>query len=275
MDDENRTPRIIETASATTSKDNENSGPFAYIITVVAIVLLIVFCLVGVGCTSVIVAALSGSNDSYGSPMSMPYGTRGDDLDSELEDLLERYYNMPNDSKSGDSKSSEKSNEASVAEVLDFSLAPYGTNIEGEVGANSYAGAPAEVRDFVRNVVEADEEYTRQLVVLLNNAANKEDDREAKIKEAMQLCSDAQGAFDQLQLPALEKDQNGEVADQLGTGKTNAINRWKYLGDEIALLDTMSAVNTKRLWEIDDKVVTATTDAGDSFESAMFTASKL
>ena len=50
MDNQNKSPKIIETASATTSPDNKNSGPFAYIITAVALAFLLVLALAGAGC---------------------------------------------------------------------------------------------------------------------------------------------------------------------------------------------------------------------------------
>lgn len=275
MAENNDKPRIIETASATTSKDNENSGPFAYIITGVSLGILLVLTLLGTGCTSLVLASLAADSGSSSNALSFPYDDLEKDLDTDLEDLLERYYSNPNGSSNKDSKSSQESGFAEVADVLDFSLAPYGSSIDNEVSANSYAGTPAEVRDFVRNISETDEEYTRQLVVLLDNAAKKEDERTAKIQEAKQLCSDARDAIDKIEVPKLEQDQNGDVAFQLESGKTEAIKRWENMADEIAMLDTTSTVNTKDLWSIDDKVVDATSNAGDKLESAMDAASKL
>lgn len=274
MDDENRKPQVIETASATTSKDNENSGPFAYILTAVCLGVLLVVSVLGVGCTSLVFASIAPSEDVRGSSSAFP-DYFDEDFDSELDDWLDQYYGIPNDSTNDDSTHSKESGFADVADVLDFSIAPYNTAIENEVGASSYAGTPAEVRDYVRSIVETDEDYTSQLVVLLDNAAKKEDDRAANIREAKQLCVGAKEAMEKIEVPTLQKDEDGDVAYMLDSGKAEAAKRWKYLADEMSLLDTTRTVSTKRLWDIDDKVADATMEAGEDLENAMYAASRL
>ena len=109
-------------------------------------------------------------------------GTPLQDDDFNLEDFeqwLEQYsepnsYGTDYGNNSGTNSTQSESGVVSVAEALDFDLAPYQSSLDAEVSASSYAGTPSEVRDYVRGLVSTDKDYTQQVVNALNEAALKE-----------------------------------------------------------------------------------------------------
>lgn len=281
MSNNDESPRIIETASATTSPDNSNSGSFAYVLTAVTLGVVLVLSLIGAGCASVVLSSMAKeetSSSSNENGFSSPFDDwddqyTDDDFDinnMDFNDLLNDYTNgFPN---SGN-KDGGNSKTTTAGEALDFSLAPYGNVLDDEVSASSYAGAPAEVRDFVRNIVSVDKDYSNRLVTLLDAAALKEDERMAKIQEAVTLCGEAKNAVNGVEIPQVANDANGAVRDALGAAKSEAVRRWELMETEISMLNTTESIRTNRLWDADDDVLAATEGAGDMLEEAMGLAS--
>lgn len=279
--DNNKKP--FETASATTDPDNSNSGPFAYIITGIALAGLLIFGVACSSCASIALTAVASNGGPSGidTPNSQvfPYGDEDFDFD-DFDQWFNQYDFDGDDGNSGNngngsSTDNNDSASASVGDILDFEISPFTTSIDGEVSASAYAGTPSEVRDFVRSVISTDNDYTQKVSAALNVAALKEDERADKIKEAIGLCQEASKAIDALQMPSLNADKNGEVADALGTAKTKACERWDQMGRELTLLDTTEQVRTRKLWNYDDDVVDATQEAGDYLEEAMEVAAGL
>ena len=194
MENQNKPPKIIETASATTSHDNQNSGPFAYIITAIALAILLGIALASAGCVSFIAAtAVNESSHAAngGGTVYDPYSNMDtNDMDWEqfLKEYEEEFGTGTGDSTIADPKDEDKkTGSASVGEVLDFSIAPYGSIIDDELSASAYAGVPAEVRTFARNVESTDKDYTTKLQSTLDAATHDESQRSAKITEAIKL----------------------------------------------------------------------------------------
>lgn len=278
MNQDDRTPNIVETASATTSPDNSNSGPFAYIITAVVLGLLLIFSLAVGGCSSfllgTVVQQYANGSASY---MQQDFNYYDDlnNYDNDWQQWMEQYENdlYGNDGQSSDSHKDQGM--ADVEDVLDFDIAPYGSSVDEELSASAYAGVPTEVRDYVRSLVNADEDYSTRLVVLLNDAALNEETRSEKITEAIALCDEATAFFNESQIPAVQGDETGSVKDMLGTSKGDMAQRWSLMKDEVSMLDTNEQVDTKRLWEVDDKVVETTYEAAEHLEEAMSAAASL
>lgn len=284
MKDDDREPRVIESASATTSHDNENSGAFAYIITAVALGLLLLFSVAGAGCVSLVLAGVADGyqrgtqstgatavpNNEYDFDFDEDF-----DFDKDLEDLIERYAN-PNGTHGGTGNYSNRpSNDsdaaASVSDVLDFSLAPYADGIEAGVSATAYAGVPDAARDFVRSVVTTDTSNNKQLVIFLDNAAKNEDERAQNIASALELCKTAREAMEAFQAPSSDQ-VGGDAAEKLSVALGKARERWSLMEEEISLLNTSDKVDTEELWKRDDKVLQATEDAATQFEDALYAA---
>lgn len=283
MDSKSNKPKF-ETASATTDPENSNSGPFAYVVTAVCLGGALVLGLIGAGCTSLVLStamqdqpSMSGDPSSstsmpypYGNDQSSPFGND----DTGLEDLEElfNYYGLPYGSTNGQGSTSGTS---SSTDVLDYQLAPYGDNLDDCVGANSYAGTPAEVREFVRGVVQSDKDYTKEVVNLMYDAARNEDARTDSLTKAAEKCAEASKAFSELEVPKVEKDKDGTVGDLLGSAKSKVVERWNQMKDELELINTTDEIDNKKLWRLDEDVVDATEDAGDLLEDAMDRAASL
>ena len=279
MRTEDTTPRIIETASATTSPDNSNSGPFAYIITAITIgALLLLSAAMGGLCSAIISAAAESSTyagSSHGSS-TLPFGDHGytdpflDDFGNmDFEQFLNDYGNGHGNSQSTSPNNNSNSGTATVGEVLDFSIAPYGSTINDYVSASAYAGVPSEVRDFVRSVVSTDRDYATKVATALDGAATNEDERAARIDEALSLCDEAKGALEGIGIPEVSGENGTAVKDKLGTAKTESAHRWELMKSEISMLKDTDTVNTQRLWKVDDDVMNSTEKAGDLLVEAM------
>ncbi len=264
-------PNIIETASATTSPDNANSGSFAYILAgVVSFVVLVASIAMGVGLSTII--ALAANDASHQRVDTMSYMDYYDNHNMrDFDELYNNYnvngYNGGNGYGMGNSHQN-ATGSADVADVLDFSLAPYNANIDDELSASAYAGAPNDLREFVRSFVATDDDYMDQVVTLLHEAARSESARVDNIKGALTLCDDAAKAFNELQIPEFSNSSD-QVTASLESAKSAAASRWTTLHDELALLDTTEQVDTSKLWALDDKVYDATTQAATCLAEAM------
>lgn len=271
MSEDKRDPRTIETASGTTSPDNSNSGGMAYIIFFATFALLLVISLASGGCTAAVMASVADeASTSYTYPQNY-YNFEDYDVD-DWENWLREYEEMYGTQGEGytDSTENDRSGSADVEEVLGYIIAPiYGVTIDSEVGASSYAGAPNSVRDFVRALVKTDEDYSNQISSLLNQASYDEAIRSDNIKQALALCDEAKAAIESMELPAIENDTDGEVADLLGSAKKDAAKRWTLMHDEITILDTTEQIEKKSLWNVDDEVVSATESAAETLEDAL------
>lgn len=273
-DDRNR---VVETASATTSPDNASSGPTAYVITAITLGLLVIISLASAGCVSVAMGMLASEleNGNYGSAAQSygaPYTNFDmDDMDNmDFDQWLEQYYDQTQGTSGG-----QGSGTADVADVLDFSIAPYTCTLDSEVSANSYAGTPAEVRDFVRDLCAKDTEASKKVVDLLNKAALNDKERTDCIRQAIAACDDAKGQMDSVTVPSVSKDEDGSVKDQLGSAATLTAKRWDLMRQELELLNTTGEVDTNKLWDADEKVVETTETAAETLMEAMATAADL
>ncbi|MDO4538348.1 MAG: hypothetical protein Q4B54_09330 [Coriobacteriales bacterium] len=264
--------KVIESASATTSSDNANSGSFAYILTAIVLGVTLILGLVVGGCASMVLS-VSAQQYAQGGHSSLGHNTMGypEDLDRELEDLFNEYSpytTTPEGGNGNNNGGSENTSVVSLDDALDFDLAPYRESIGDLVYASSYSGASNEVRDFVRQLVNADNDYASRLVLILNDAALNEEQNTQKIAEAIALCTEAQQGIEALALPEVGGDQSGEVKDYLGTAKAEAKERWQKMQNEMELL-SKSAISTKALWNLDDDVLSATEKAAADLEQAM------
>ena len=275
--DKNREEHVIETASATSSPEsNKNSGPFAYIITAVAIVVLLLGTLGMGACTAAIVsAAIDDGVTSPSGGFSVPQN-RFDDMENfenfDIDEFLRQYeYDMDNGSTGSSSSSSQQHSKSSVsvADALDFDLAPYSINLDQQVSASAYAGVPNDVREFVRNVVSTDKQQNDEVVKMLYDAALDEKTQSQKIGEAIAKCDEAKKAIDAIEVPAIENDKDEAVKNALDTAKAEASKRWDALREELNVLNTSESISTRRLWEADDTVVQSTEKAGELLVTAM------
>ena len=267
MDKDNRS--VIETASATTSPDNANSGKFAYVIFGITCGVVLLLALAGAGIASVVLSIVAQEDlDSYDEALP-------DDIDGydDFEQFLEQYYENPLTQKN-DEKEQDKdrtSSEATVEDALDFDLAPYLDDLDARVPASSYANTPASVRDFVREIVSCDSEYASKIARTLDAAARDHESISEKLTEARGYCDEAKQALYALEVPTLDGVEDNSARDLLGSAKGEAAHRFELIADEIALLEEGDPVDTKSLWDRDDAVTESLDKAADLILEAMET----
>ena len=270
----------IETASGTTSDDNSNSGPFAYIITGVTLVVVLLLSLLATACMSFVIstgAASAGSGTGSGGTMTYPGpGTQphGYDYynDPDLDELLEQYlgpeYGGGNSGTHQNNGGHSETGTVDIATALDFDLAPYSVTIDSELSASAYAGTNSEVRTFVRDLVTKDREYATRVSQALLDATSEDASRAEYLASAKATCTEARDTLGAMEVPA--GDQNdGTTKDALGTAKSEAVHRWELIEAEIDLITKSDKIDTKALWDADDKVVSSTESAADLLADAM------
>ncbi len=264
----------IETASGTTSDDNSNSGPFAYIVTGIAIAAVMLLSLLATACMSFVISAGAGSagtHSGYGSqPQGYGYNQNFDDMD--VDELLRQYLgdeygNVYTNTHSNNGGHSETGS-VDIATALDFDLAPYTVTIDSELSASAYAGTNSSVRTFVRDLVTKDREYASRVTQALLDASTDAQARAEYLANAKETCVEAREALAGMEVPATDQD-NGATKDALGTAKTEAAHRWELMETEVDLLAKSDKVDTRALWEADDKVVSSTETAAELLADAM------
>jgi len=277
MDKDER--NIIETASATTSPDNANSGNFAYVIVAITCAGVLVLSLITSGIASFALAILAREPEA-----SQGFGTTNpEDLQDydQMQELWEEYYDdlfseIEKDEEEDKTKDrdEEASGDVTVEGALDFDLAAYAGGLESQVPASAYANVPTEVHDIVRSIISVDTDYSRQVARTLDSAARIKDDAEraAKVSEAHAACDEAKAALDALEIAQLTDVEDASVRDLLGSAKGEAARRFELMADEIAVLEEGDPVDTERLWKCDGQVGEALEKASDLIIEAMETA---
>ena len=271
---QNDKPQIKESASATTSSEENKSGSFAYIVFGITALLLVLLAVVCGGCVSAIVttAAMEGADGSGAMTYDDLVGDGSQEPD--LDDLLEYYNEQFGDQVLNYKDTDNSYGTCSVKEALDFDLAFYTTSLGNVVSASSYANTPSSVRDFVRSTVKTDDDYNTKIVNCLNAASRNDDKQQEQIEKAIGLCDEASKAIDGIEVPSVSTDKDGVVKDALGTAKTDAAKRWETTKAELSLLKTTDKINKKTLWDLDEETIESVESAAGMLEDAMETAAK-
>ncbi len=241
---------IIESASATTSPDNKNSGPAAYVIAGVSAVLLILASYGLSSCASSLVGYALVSDMAYSDDMY--------DYD-EYYDYDDEYYLDENDTSS-------TSGSLSVEEALSLELAAYDSYLDDSISAFDYAGASSDVSDYVRSLVNADSNAMDSLYATLRSAARDEDTRGESLAEALATCDAAIEAISAVEVPT---SSSTDASDSLANGLQYTLGRWEALRSEVELLASSDEIDYSALVEADNLVLELTDEAGSALAEAM------
>ncbi len=247
--DEAGKPRVIESASATTSRDNQ-TGAAPVVITLVVLALLVA---IGCATTSGIMkfaelAVEYEDYDSYGSGSNAyPYDDEDlDDLKSDLEDLRNEL--------NGNSDYSDT--ELTEDNVFDVELYCLDDSVSDYVFSSDYSGSQKAVASYVQAFAKADDDATTQVVSHLRAAASAADDetRADELSQAAQLCEQAKTDLAAIELPA-EGDISGSSADDilssLQEAQDCAAKRWEAFGKIVAIMASPSGHYASELDELD------------------------
>lgn len=250
-----KSPAIIESASATTSPDNVNSGYISYVITIMALVGILLLSMGLWSCTSSLVE--SGLRSGLGSLAqqwgedesgSSPYGSNGGD--------------------SSNSRGGSTGSSLSVSDALDLNLDLYSDTISSNISASDYAGTPNSMRSYVLSIVHTDSDHNSTVVAHLN-AASASDDPRSEVEAAITECDTAISDLNAVELPS---DLSSDISQNAQTGREKAIARWQAIQEELKLFDTQDEVSYSDLQKADNEVAEATSDAGIALVEALTSA---
>lgn len=235
----------VETNSGTTDHGANHSGPFAYILTAVVLVLLVLLAL-GVGrCTSSVVSAamaMEMGSPSYGDPWDdyddygfgygMPYGYDGwDGLDG-----WEDWLNEDTDEPGLPDAAKDLTSADGIGNYLDY----YDGSLSQVVSASDYSGASQPVADYVRGLVKSDENTANTVATELKAAEKALNDGDQswtahldKAIEAAEAGADELAAME----PPTGDDADGRTIGRLLTRARDAAqDRWMAVADQLAML---------------------------------------
>lgn len=250
--------RVIESASATTSPDNANSGNAAYIITGV--------------CLAIMVAISMLFANAFGSALELIAGEVEDDI---YDDYGIGLPSTPYDSYGQDPYGSQGiQGSLPVSVVLNMSLAPYTETIDANLPATDYSGTPADVRDFVRTIVKDDGTYASQVADELNAAARDESAQAKHLQNALAACDAAVSDFSARTVPEFDVRDADTVNQSATTALADVTSRWQAVKQEIQLLADASGsgseVSASDLTDADSSVSGATYDAAASLDDLLY-----
>lgn len=263
MADTSITPneRRVETASATTDPDNANSGNFAYVLTVVVLVGLVMLCVALSGTIGALAGRAIESSGQGGS------GATGIEelLNPQGEDGLGA---TGTDGQSGGQGGTSYGSSLSLSDALDLNLSIYDLDVDGQVSATAYANVPADVRTYVRGLLSADsqaqEELGRQL-----NAAARADDPSGSMQAVVDAANAGKAAIEATDTPSFGSDElNGELSD----ARQAMLDRWDAVIAEVDVLNGGSDISYSKLNSADTDVQNKTQEASDDITEALRTA---
>ena len=272
----------IESASGTTSPNNANSGPFAYIVTIVCVVLLILLSAVAAGCArNTVRLALDAAKDSLEDGIieietdadELPEEIFGEDFDGDsFEDYFERVFGESPDSFYGRPRTDGRDSDTPGAtytpiEVLGLDLSIYDNDVNDLVSASAYAGTDAEVKEFVRELVLADRDANDELIRELRAAARNEDEFAERLEGTVGFAYDFIDSLDDYgsEVPS----PNDETENLLNDAMEHLENRWYRIIDFMSVLENGDELDIDTLEELDAAVYDETKDAAKSFEDAL------
>lgn len=241
-----------QTASATTSSDNANSGPAAYVITAVALGLVLAL--------SVSVGSCATSTAEF---IAQNYA--GDGALEGLDDLLGDVLGEE-DGEAAPEDDGRQQISITQDEAFDLPLSLYDSTIDAELSAGSYAGAPASLVTMVRDFVKRDKDAATQVASQINAAARDSSAAPVALEQALSLAERAQDDLDAVDIDSVSTSQ--EVAGALEAAKESAQARWQAIAQEIELLKDDS-IDLAKLSDVDKEILTNTTDAADCLTQAL------
>lgn len=267
---DDRHERVIETASATTSPDNAQSGHMAYIIAAIAVGVLILFGMGLSGCMSLVAEIVSDDHNANQHYVEEPF------FDEDFDDLMNDWgddWDTDWDDLDGDDSDSLGGSYKPVEEILGTDLGMYSATIDSLLSASSYANSQADVSSYVREVVLIDRDGTNQLATTLRNAAWIGEGMDGALDEAKEEVDETLEALRGKTLPSLSGDHASDISHDLEVGRSKAIERWETIGKELDLLSQSGHASVGEVMDLEDTAYQASEAAAEHFATALSTSS--
>ena len=279
-------PSVMESASGTTSPANSQSGPGAYIVTLICIILMFGLCVAVTSCAKEAFSFAINAADRGFSDLGERYYHTDDDEDVDVPlfdedfngDSFEDYFNEIFGDTYGtienrnrrDRDSDTQNVDYTPLELLHLDLSIYGGTVDEYVSANAYAGADADVKDFVRELVLTDREATDSIILQFRAAARDEESFNEHIEEAREIAVDAYNATSSQEIPTC----SAEVQEYLEEAQTCVGLRWTAVFDLLDMLEGGKSVSYKDISKLDETMYDATVNAAEALEDALKASSK-
>ncbi len=250
--------KFAESASATTSKDNQ-AGAAPIVITLVVLGLMMALgtaCVSGIAKFGELAAELDNSYGSYDSGDS----SSSDDLEGDLKDELKNLRN-----KLGGSSDD---TELTTDNVFDVELYCFDKSVSDYVFSSDYSGSQKAVAAYVQNFAKTDDDATTQVISHLRAAASATDDeaRSDELSQAAQACDQAATDLAAIELPA-EADISGtsaeDILNSLKEAQEGAAKRWEAFGKIVAIMASPSGHTESELNDLDGEAGAVTSIAID------------
>lgn len=274
-DRQQETSPTVETASATTSKDN-TSGSLAYVIAAAAVAAL--FCLgLGLsGCVSLF-TRIASSEHAHNTTTTSPF----DDLDHYFEDDDSTNVDdqdilnlLDNGDATPQGESPQLDTGTSVSDALSSDLAVYGDTIDTLLSAFDYAGAQSSVSECARDIVRTDKQATSELVGILRSAARGDITQADAFQKAIELADATAEELDATELASAEGDHAEDIERELEKARSSAVERWQAIGDEMSLFAETEKLGREQLSSAEGAITSPTSEAAQHLSTALTTSAK-
>ena len=230
--------RPVESASATTSRDN-SAGNAPYIIVALALV-----------AAMVVTQAVANGIGAVASYAAYGAASGSGNLESQLDDWADQWDDQwdgngsngqnPGQGNSGsgsgtspDSGSSSSRREGLTSDnVFDLDYYAFDYSLADYVYASDYSGAQSQVSTYVHQLVTLDRDATSQVVSHVRAAASAQDDatRASELQQAQQLSQSMGDSIRALQRPQGVSGTNAnEIADDLDDAVEGSLERWQSM----------------------------------------------
>ena len=233
-------PPVVESASATTSKDNRaGAGPYVIVGCVLAGLLV-----VGLGVAGAITSIGSVARSSTESG----YADGPDAFDDE---------DFPwGDGGSGWNAWGGSNTRLDADNVFDYELGCLDASVSDYVFATDYAGSQEAVATYVKALAKLDEEATKDTLGHLRAAAGAKDDatRADELGKAAQRADDARSAALSLSVDAskVTGPKAADIVEDLGDAREDVAERWEDVGKIVGIMREPDGHRVRDLEELDD-----------------------
>ena len=253
---------VIESASATTSPDN-NSGKWPYVLVAVVLAALVALSLALANAAQVIGTAIAEDYSGYDG-----YGYNERDDSNGYDDFEDFLDDLDGNGATDHDLTSDN--------VFDEDLSCYDYSIDDYVFASDYSGSQQAVSDYVKTLTKADATATSSLASHLRAAAAASDDatRADELSQAAQISQQAAEDIKAIELPsgdAISGSKAASIVDDLTSGRDAALTRWKKIGERVELLQSPEGHTSGERADLDtaaSRVTDAAVDLTDALSDS-------
>lgn len=271
----------IESASGTTSPENGSSGPFAYILTAVCLVAVIMLSVAISGCIGDIFSMAIDYADITFDRVENQTMTEeeleryfddnfdGDSFEDYFNEIFgDTYgdiYGNPFGNRTRNRKTEDTPESYAPLDVLGLGLSLYGDTVNDLVSANAYAGADSKVKEAVRELLLSDRDATEQIIHELRAAGRDGEDFDERLGKAQDIASYMQEQLDAYELPKADDEAEGFMDSALEHLKA----RWTAIGELLDMLANEEEIDSQDLLDADTAIYNETIEAAEAFEGAL------